>query len=215
MDAPRRVALDFDGVVLESVRVKLDAFHAMFADLPQAREIDAYLDKTTGISRYVKFRHIHEVILRVPYGPALEKELDARYSGMVLQGVLRSPFVPGAEEFLAWCPAPIDVVSAMPLKELEVIVAERGIAARFQELHGSPGLKADQLRSILASRALAPRDVLFVGDSAEDQVAARDAGVRFVGRVNRDHPFDFPEPRVDDLRGLKALLEPAFARSRA
>lgn len=212
---PARVALDFDGVVLESVRVKLDAFHALFAALPQAAEIRRYLDANTGISRYVKFRHIHEKILRLPYEPEDEARLDRTYSGMVLEGVLASPFVRGAEEFLAWCPLPVDVVSAMPLKELKVIVERRGLASRFQELHGAPGKKAEQLRGILKDRALDARRLLFVGDSAEDAAAARDAGVRFVGRFNPHNPFDFPTPRVADLAELKALLEGLLAREAA
>lgn len=203
---PARVALDFDGVVLESVRVKLEAFRALYSGRPESPEILRYLDANSGISRYMKFRHIQENILRLPYGKEDEARLDRVYSGMVLDGVLESPFVRGAEEFLAWCPLPIDVVSAMPTTELKLIVNRRGLSDKFQELHGSPGRKADQLTAIVSSRGLTPERLLFVGDSAEDAVAARAAKVRFIGRVNPDNPFDFPPPRVSDLAELKQEL---------
>jgi phosphoglycolate phosphatase-like HAD superfamily hydrolase len=197
------------------VRAKLDAFHALFAEIPRADEIRRYLDANSGVSRYVKFRHIHEEILRIPYGQTEEDRLDRTYSDMILERVLASPFVRGAEDFLAWCPLPIDVVSAMPLKELKLIVAKRGLSSRFQELHGSPGKKARQLADILASRSLSPAQLLFVGDSAEDGVAAREAGVPFVGRLNPDNPFEFPLPRVADLAELKDLLSQLLQKEAA
>lgn len=210
-ETPSRIALDFDGVVIESVQVKNDAFRDLFAGLPETSKIYDYLDANSGLSRYVKFAHIVKTIMRRPYAPADEAKLDADFSGRILTKVLASRFVDGAEDFLAWCPLPIDVVSAMPLTELKIIVEKRGLKNRFQELHGTPGKKSEQLRGILSSRALSGNKLLFVGDSAEDLTAALEAGVRFVGRVNPENPASFPAPRVKDMSELRDMLEPLLA----
>ena len=60
------------------------------------------------------------------------------------------------------------------------------------------------MRSILARHDLEPRAVLFVGDAAADWRAARQTGVRFIGRLADGQPSPFPAgtPLISDLRQL-------------
>lgn len=202
----RACALDFDGVVLESVGVKLEAFRKLFSTYPNSAEIVRYLEANNGLDRYTKFRRIWTEMLGRDYTPAVETKLDGDFSAMVLEAVLACPFVPGAEDFLRAPGLPLFVVSAMPLRELEIIVARRGLASRFKALYGSPGKKADQLRDILSREGLKPDELLFVGDAENDRKAAREAGVPFVGRRNAEE-FAAPLPELlNDLRGLPAAI---------
>lgn len=203
----RACALDFDGVVLESVGVKLSAFERLFAAEPRGPEIARYFRDNNGLDRYTKFRHAWTALLGRPYGPEVEADLDARFNAMALDEVLRCPFVPGAEDFLRGAGLPLYVVSASPLRDLTLIVERRGLAARFAGLYGSPGRKAEQLRDVLARERLAPEELVFVGDSPKDLAAALEAGVRFVGRRNIEPFGDFPGPLLDDLRGLRAAID--------
>ena len=202
----RVCALDFDGVVLESLDVKLAAFRRLFAGHSNAADIVRYLDGHNGVDRYTKFRRIWTEFLGREYTPEVEARLDAEFSGMILEAVLACPFVPGAEAFLRDAGLPLYVVSAMPLRELEIIVSRRGLSARFSGLFGSPGRKAEQLRQVLSRENLRPEQLLFVGDAENDRKAADEAGVRFVGRRNLE-PFTPPAPRlIADLRELPALV---------
>lgn len=199
-------ALDFDGVVLESVGVKLAAFKTLFGGSPNAAAIARYLEEHNGVDRYTKFRFIRTEMLGLPYDDEVEASLDAEFNAMVLDAVVACPFVPGAEEFLGETKLPLYVVSAMPLRDLRLIVERRGLAPRFRGLYGSPGRKADQLREILAGEKIAAGRLAFVGDSPNDLAAARETGVRFVGRRNAE---DFGATDADllpDLRGLSATL---------
>lgn len=203
----RAVALDFDGVVLESVGVKLEAFRRLFAGHPNSPEIVRYLEENNGLDRYTKFRRIWTEFLGRPYSPEVEAKLDGDFSAMVLEAVLACPFVPGAEEFLRAPAWPLFVVSAMPLRELRIIVDKRGLAARFRALYGSPGRKPDQLKDILAREGLSPSELVFVGDSENDRKAARETGVPFVGRRNAEAFSEPLPPLLPDLRGLAAAIE--------
>ena len=202
----RVCALDFDGVVLESVNVKLEAFRRLFSGHANTPEIVRYLEANNGLDRYTKFRHIWTEMLARPYGPEVEARLDAEFSAMVLEAVLACPFVPGAEDYIRSSTLPLYVVSAMPLRELKIIVEKRGLSARFKGLYGSPGRKADQLQEVIAREKLAPDEVMFVGDSENDRKAAAESGVGFIGRRNAE---DFAEPLpslLPDLRGLSAAI---------
>lgn len=205
----RVCALDFDGVVIESVAVKLDAFKRLFASEPNSVEIARYLDAHNGVDRYTKFRHIWTVMLGRAYSPEVEAKLDTDFSSLIMEAVLACPFVPGAEEFLRNATLPLYVISAMPLYELKIIVEKRGLAGRFKGLFGSPGRKADQLREVLAAEKLAPSELVFVGDAENDRKAAVEAGVAFIGRRNAEE-FSKPlPPLLADLRGLSAVLSAA------
>lgn len=205
----RVCALDFDGVVLESVAVKLEAFRRLFAGHPNAPEIVRYLETHNGLDRYTKFRHITTAMLGRPYDAETEKRLDGEFSALVLEAVLACPFVPGAEEFLRGASLPLYVISAMPLRELRIIIERRGLAGRFKGLYGSPGRKADQLREVLAAEKLSPAELVFVGDSENDRRAADEAGVAFIGRRNAEE-FSLPLPvLLPDLVGLSAALSEA------
>ena len=205
----RVCARDFDGVVLESVSIKLDAFKRLFSAMPNSVEIARYLDEHNGVDRYTKFRHIWTVMLGRAYSPEVEAKLDADFSALIMEAVLACPFVPGAEEFLREALLPLYVISAMPLYELKIIVEKRGLASRFKGLYGSPGRKADQLREVLVAEHLVPGELVFIGDAENDRKAAAEAGVAFIGRRNAEE-FSKPHPPLlADLRGLSAVLSAA------
>ncbi|MDD1663985.1 MAG: HAD hydrolase-like protein [Methanomicrobiales archaeon] len=209
------VILDFDGVILESVGVKLAGFHELFSFTPEhVDEIVDYHRRNTGISRFDKFRHIYREILKEPLSEEQFRFLSEKYADLVVEGVVASPFVPGAREFLAGWHAriPLFVVSASPQEELGSIIGRRHLASCFRKVYGAPTGKAEAIREILAMTGSAPGEAIFVGDAVNDLAAARTAGVRFVGRQPPEEPGRFQgvdgvEAVVPDLAALARYLE--------
>lgn len=195
---------DFDGVVLESADIKTNAFRRLFDGNEQAV---SYHVANAGVSRYVKFRHITTEILGRPYTEAEERRLGERFSELVLDEVLDCPFVPGARELLEHRSPelPMFVASGTPEGELREIVAARGLDGLFAGVYGTPPTKGAILKRICRERGLEGADVVMVGDATTDLLGAREAAVRFVGRVrpgDRD-PFESqPVPVVADLAEL-------------
>jgi HAD superfamily hydrolase (TIGR01549 family) len=195
---------DFDGVVLESADIKTNAFRRLFDGNEQAV---AHHLENVGISRYEKFRYITTEILGRPYTEDEERRLAERFSELVLDEVLTCPFVPGARELLERrAPElPLFVASGTPEDELRHIVAARGLDGMFVGVYGTPATKGEILRRILDQRALERRHVVMVGDARTDLDGAREAGVRFVGRVPPEGPDPFVSedvPVVSDLTEL-------------
>ena len=206
-------AFDFDGVIAESADIKTEAFRALYADRPEHVEaVVAHHRANEGISRYRKFRHIHEEILGEVYDDALEAELDARFNGLVFDAVVNAPYVPGAVELLELLSArvPTYIVSGTPDAELDRIVESRGLSGYFTGVLGSSKGKPERLREVMAAEGVTPDEVLFVGDALSDLRASEETGVVFAARITPGDEGRFDGARVavrvNDMEALAALV---------
>ena len=184
------LVFDCDGVVLDSNRIKTEAFRS--AALPwgaaAAEALVAHHTAHGGVSRYAKFAHFLDHILPehasggVPGrdGPGLE-ELLAAYAGAVRAGLMSCAVAEGLEALRAATPgARWLIVSGGDQAELREIFAARGLAAHFDGgIFGSPDTKHDILARELATGTIRS-PALFLGDSRLDHEAAARAGLDFV-----------------------------------
>ncbi|MCU0838706.1 MAG: HAD hydrolase-like protein [Rhodospirillales bacterium] len=202
------VIFDFDGVIVESADIKTAAFRALYRPHGAAVEAAAVAHHLAngGISRRKKIRHIHREHLGISLDQAELDRLCALFSSLVEDAVVAAPAVPGALPLLAHLAerAPRFVVSGTPEPELKRIVARRGLTDMFTEVHGSPREKPPIIRDLLARYGLAPAAVLFIGDALTDWRAAKETGVRFVGRAadGAENPFPAGVTVIADLTEL-------------
>jgi beta-phosphoglucomutase-like phosphatase (HAD superfamily) len=214
------VVFDFDGVILESVRVKDDAFRALFAGHPG--EIDAIMGVHRhhgGVNRFVKFEMIYRDILRRPLDPAHKAELGRRFEELVVARVMACPMVPGALELLERLRGHVAmaVVSGTPDGELGEIIARRGLASFFDEVHGGSRDKCSIIEGMTIARQWRRERIVMAGDAMTDHEAARANGIAFVGRVPRgdDDPFPPGTITIPDLHDFAAAAIRATALSAA
>ncbi len=210
IDSLRAIVFDFDGVILESANIKTEAFMELYADYPEkVQAIRDYHIAQAGISRYVKFEHIQRNILGLPYTEKIRKQVSADFECLTRERIFRCPQVPGAEDLLLGLRGRVVriVGSGTPQAELELIVAKRGMGAWFEELWGTPRLKADILRDVMARHALSPQEVLMVGDGMSDYDAAREAGTRFLARETETNFDKLSVAKVKDLTEMESWLE--------
>lgn len=179
------VILDFDGVLVESVGIKDNAFKELFKDFPQQLgSIMQYHRTNNATIRYEKFRFIYEEIIGTPYTADISEYLNAQFSKMIFEKIVLCPFVNGAQEFLEHFGSQslLYLVSVNPLEELKSILRERKLSHFFTEVYAHPWGKADAIRDILRRNDFTEREAVFIGDSPEDYEAASMAGIDFVGR---------------------------------
>ena len=200
----RAAVFDFDGVIAESADIKTEAFRRLFDG--DERAVQYHL-ANMGVSRYDKFRYITTEILGQPYTPEDERRLGERFSELVVDEVVRCPSVPGARELLQRLARelPLFVASAVPEEEVRRIVSLRGIEPLFQAVYGTPPTKGQILRRILEERDLDRDEVVMVGDATSDLKGAREAGVRFVGRVRTGTPDPFASEGVPVVIDMSEL----------
>jgi|CXWL01.1.fsa_nt_gi HAD superfamily hydrolase (TIGR01549 family) len=210
----KAIVFDFDGVIAESVAVKIEAFRQLFeAKCPQhLDEILTYHKANGGISRYVKFQYIYEHFLKEPLSDAESARLCELFSQYVLDGVIDAPFVTGAQEFLNAYSERflLFIASGTPEDEMRFIAGKRKLDRFLKGVYGSPRSKAQLIQMILTEHKLTKEELLFVGDSVNDYDGAREAGVRFIGRINsrEENPFGnaYVEETIRNIEGLETLL---------
>jgi beta-phosphoglucomutase-like phosphatase (HAD superfamily) len=204
------IVFDFDGVILESANIKTEAFLELYADYPQKlAAIREYHVSQAGISRYVKFEHIQRNILGLPYTDEDKKKASAAFERLTRERIFRCPQVPGAESLLRGLGGRVlrIVGSGTPQAELELIVATRKMGDWFEELWGTPRMKTDILRDVMARFSLSPRQVLMVGDGMSDYEAARETGTRFLARETETAFDGLAVEKVKDMTGMAEWLE--------
>jgi len=194
--SPRAIIFDFDGVILDSVRVKTVAFAKLaepFGETAVSRMV-AFHEANGGISRYLKFEWFFREILGRAITDAESSDWGERFQDLALQGVLEAPYIEGAREFLdTWhSRIPLFVASGTPNDELEIIVNRRGLETHFREVHGTPRKKGEIVRDLLGRHGLGQEEVVFIGDALTDFDAAAECGVPFIG-VRAEDADVFPE----------------------
>ncbi|POQ98346.1 HAD family hydrolase [Alkalispirochaeta sphaeroplastigenens] len=183
------LVFDCDGVVLNSNKVKTEAFYQ--ATLPYgeaaAEAMVDYHVANGGVSRYKKFAYFLEQIapnILPSYAEQQVSNLEAllqAYAGYVREGLLSCEVAPGLEALRQQTPnARWLIVSGGDQAELRDVFSQRGIAAWFDGgIFGSPDTKDEILARELASGNI-QQPALFLGDSKYDYQAASAAGLDFV-----------------------------------
>lgn len=179
------IVFDCDGVILNSNKVKTDAFY--FSTLSYGEEaakaMICYHTANGGVSRYEKFDYFLESILHVKENE--KKELKRRllnsYSCYVRDRLLSCEVAPGLEALRA-CTSSARwlIVSGSDQSELQDVFSKRGIDHLFDGgIFGSPDDKFTILnREISNANIVFP--ALFVGDSKLDFEASRQSRLEFV-----------------------------------
>lgn len=207
----RAIIFDFDGVILDSVDIKTKAFARLFEEHGPnvVRQVVEHHLAHGGVSRFRKFQHVYESILRRKMPEGELERLGDRFSALVFDEVVKAAWIPGAPEFLEQHSARYlcFVASGTPQDELQRIVQLRNLEKYFAGIFGSPATKEEITRGIFAKEGLRNSEALFVGDALTDFNAAKACDVRFVGIASGgSDPFPAGTLVLPDLRGLTGLL---------
>lgn len=205
------VFFDFDGVVLDSVGVKTQAFATMFSKYGPTIEkavVDYHL-ANGGVSRFKKFEYYYKHLINKPIDQETLTKLGQEFNEIALRGVLEASFMPGVVDTLNEVVAkkiPAFVASGTPDEEMKLIVERRELSRYFLEVHGSPTTKDAIVRDVAGRHGLRLSHCLFLGDATTDYQAAKACGVTFLGIVKEGEASPFPE---GTLVSSKVFLPPA------
>ncbi len=184
----KAIIFDFDGVLVESVDIKTEAFRELFKNYP-----GEYLEKFVqyhllngGVSRFEKIKYFYREFLNKAVTQEELRKLCEEFSRLVVKKVIEAPYVPGAERLLSLCQKAYDmfVVSGTPGNEMNFIVRERAMSHFFRGVYGSPSPKTQLVRKILKNCLLDPNETVMIGDSLTDFLAAKENRIRFLARVD-------------------------------
>jgi phosphoglycolate phosphatase-like HAD superfamily hydrolase len=184
-DKCRCILFDCDGVILDSNRIKSEAFRcvALRFGADTADRFVRYHQQHGGVSRYRKFAHLLEELSPVPAADrdALLAELLREYSARCAEGLLHCALIPGVKHFLAAMPPEIAayVVTGGDQAEVRNVFSARGLDHYFREVLGSPVGKREHMQT-LAERGVFAAPSLYFGDAELDMRLAAEFSLDFI-----------------------------------
>lgn len=210
----RTLVFDCDGVVLDSNRIKTEAFR--LAALPWGEDVAEALVlhhvANGGISRYAKFAYLIEELVprygKTQIGPSVN-EMIATFEKHVRAGLGSCRAASGLNklrqvtEDSRWM-----IVSGGDQSELRWVFNKRGFDQLFDGgIFGSPDDKQDILQRETANGNL-QRPGLFLGDSRYDHKAAKSIEIDFVFVSQWTEFSSWREYcRLNDLRAVDSPID--------
>lgn len=191
------IFFDFDGVVLDSVHLKTEAFGDIFAQYGEEirQQVVDYHLQHGGVSRFEKFKYYYRELLNKPVSESELQKLGERFTQLTLEKIIVAPFIDGAQETLAALnnnQVPCFVASGTPQDDLDYVLAVRSLGSYFVEAHGSPRKKVEIVKDVAERFNYNLSNCLFIGDAMTDYNAAKVCGMPFLGVKGKDSA-DFPE----------------------
>ena len=211
----KTIFFDFDGVLAESVQIKTEAFQKMYLKYGEefSLKVREHHVKNGGVSRYEKFK--------IYNGEWLDQEVDAQkieelaneFSSLVVDGVIHSEAVKGANDFLNDPKSSnykMYIITGTPTKEIRRILKGRSMEHYFEASYGSPEKKDYWVKKIIQEENLDPNNCIFIGDAMADYKVALANNVEFILRETEDSKdlfSDFKGYRMNDLTSLKEVIQ--------
>ena len=208
----KAIILDFDGVIAESVHVKTEAFAEMYCSYGEdiVKKVVAHHLRNGGVSRFEKFSTYHSIFLGVDLNEKQIKELSACFSDLVMEKVIKAPYVPGAIEFIKnnYIKYDLYISSGTPENEMKEVAKRRNISSYFRDIYGSPEKKTEHVRKIINKHKYSSSEVVFIGDAMSDVQAAKENSIRFIARVDGDEsPLKDEKNNIPDLISIEEKLK--------
>jgi len=208
------IALDFDGTLVESNQIKDRAFETIFSEWPEHTKSMMQRHLThDSIERGEKFRYFVEEVLALPGQNDLIEKLSSRFGQLTKEAIIECPYVKGAFEFLEYIRNRVSVylVSATPQLDLEQIIKARGLGGYFKDVYGAPIQKDETLKNIILLEKVSVDEILFIGDSPEDQQSAKNIEINFIG-MQSDRKLVKNENNIfSDFLRIKKYTEEIYA----
>ena len=175
---------DCDGVILDSNKLKSDAFSEALPDESPdlVEEFVAYHKNNGGISRYEKFKYYFEDMKKQVNAEIEITNALNNFAAIVSEGLLKCNYIPGVVELIGELfnlNKRLFVVSGSDEKELIQVFRKRGIDYYFENIYGSPANKKENTRKVVESLNEGKIGIFF-GDSKSDYDASKKFGLDFV-----------------------------------
>ena len=139
-----------------------------------ASKVVAYHKLHGGVSRYEKFKYFHKEFLNEVINQEKVDELAIQFSNIVLDKVINSDEVLGANYFIEKYHTKFQfwVITGTPTTEIELIAEKRKLTSFFIGLHGSPNNKRYWTENLIKKHNLKRNEIIFLGDATTDMDAA-------------------------------------------
>jgi phosphoglycolate phosphatase-like HAD superfamily hydrolase len=177
------IVFDFDGTLVDSNKIKKDAFIHIASRYRGEAIMSKILNQVQG-NRY-------QIMTAFSLSMDIKKSINSlvrEYGEYTDIAVTNAEAFPGAESLLKTLHDSGRMVvlsSATPINNLMTIIKYRGWERWFSGIYGSPSTKLDNLQKLVSQEMLGVDEFVVVGDGEDDFNSAKSIGCNFfpVGQV--------------------------------
>lgn len=181
---------DFDGVILNSDKIRTDAYRYIFSNFDDlvVNKIIEYHQLYTGLSRYEKINYFYNEILIQNVSRETVTELAQRYSNFCLEKINESHLIEPVIEFIKRYSNQLNlhIASGSDDFELKLLVKKFKLNRYFKSVHGSPEIKKIIVKNIIENNDYKLSNTALIGDSIVDYEASKYNDIIFFGFNNKD-----------------------------
>tara|TARA_Y100001970_G_C14032106_1_gene749193 strand:+ start:364 stop:1014 length:651 start_codon:yes stop_codon:yes gene_type:complete len=207
----KNIIFDFDGVILDSTKIKSDAFLELYKDYSEdiQKKIYKYHNENLGIDRYKKIHFFHNNFLNSKINKTELNKLTMNFSSIVFNKIINCQFVEGAREFLEKNKENYNffISSGTPQNELKKIIKLKKIDKFFKNIYGSPLSKDKHIKIIKNKYDIKESESIFIGDANIDQITAKNNNLYFIGINSINNLFDDEKYTMSDLKNLDKIID--------
>ena len=183
----KTILWDFDGVILDSMKVRNWGFREIFKDFDNkfVQKLIEYHIENGGLSRYVKIRYFYEKILKTKISEDKIFKYAEQFSILMKKKLInKDNLIDDSLVFIKnnFKKYNFHIVSGSDDKELNYLCKKLDISKYFISIHGSPTCKNDLVKNLLTKHKYS--QVYLIGDSINDFEAAKINNIKFYGYNN-------------------------------
>lgn len=185
----KNIIFDFDGVILDSVPTKTEAYRKLFKEYPsnKVEKLVEYHMQNGGISRYIKVKYFFEEILSQSITENEILKHANRYSELTKEELTNSKYmIDDAVNFVKqnYHNYNMHIASGADENDLKYICEKLELTPYFLSINGSPTKKNEIVKNILLLNNYNQDETILIGDSINDYEAAKNSGIEFYGYNN-------------------------------
>ena len=185
----KNIIFDFDGVILDSIPVKTEAFRKLLSDFPQEK-VDKLIEfhiENGGISRYKKIEYFFTKILNKNITNEDVLKYTKIYSQITKEELAQKKYL--IADSLDFIKANhknynMHIASGADEHDLKYICNKLDLEKYFLSISGSPKIKSHIISNMIIDNKYSKNETILIGDSINDYYASEDNQIQFYGYNN-------------------------------
>ena len=203
------IIFDFDGVIINSHKVKTLAFYNVFKAYGELYGLKAkkFHLEHIGKSRYFKFKYILKNILKSKVTKKKILNLDKEFDHFVQKRIKKMypshhliRFLKNKNNLFN-----IYISTGTPQANIVKTLKEKKILKYFDKVYGSPKSKINHIKMIKKNDKKNDKKNIFIGDSFEDFKAAKNSNIEFILKINSENLFLRKKANLNTINSFKFL----------
>ena len=180
------MVFDFDGVIIDSAEVKIDEYRNLFSQFTKnettLNEIINIYKNSAGIPRETTLKKVFKVVLDKTISNQEVEDLSLDFSKRIFQRLETIEPLKGVLEYLT-IHREVNkyIISGAPNSDVSYLTKKLKLSKYFKSIKGGPLNKKNEMINIRKLTNVKAQEIVYFGDQKNDCIAAKSAGVGFIG----------------------------------